>query len=139
MVNNFPSNRQDFDSQIGYLDRGGELEYKLNKIYNSQKAVLFGIFLDPPELYWRLEPTNIYVKATMKEEEEKHEEKQKGKTDTQKDNEEDNDDSHGLSSGEIILIIISVIIFCLVSIYCCKRYCCQEKKIYPIRLYRFQD
>ena len=37
LVENFPSNREDFDSQIGSLNIGGNLYYNLIKKYNSQK------------------------------------------------------------------------------------------------------
>ena len=52
LVDTFPSNREDFDSQIGSLNNGGNFNYDLIKKYNSQKGVLIGIFIDDPGFYW---------------------------------------------------------------------------------------
>ena len=55
----FPSNREDFDNKIGYIDNGGYFHYDLNKQYNSQKGVLFGVFIDRTNSYYSLETTTI--------------------------------------------------------------------------------
>ena len=128
LVNYFPSNRQDFDSEIGSFDRGGEYEYKIKKIYNSQKGILFGIFIDGYNLYWKLEPTNIHISAVIGEEE-------KEKSDCKSDNEENNekkDDSLGV--GSVVAIIISIVIFIFIMIFCCKNCFCNDDQ----RLFRFR-
>ena len=59
LVNDLLSNRQDFDYEIGSLRWGSEFEFKFKKIYNSQKGILLGVFIDSNEIYWKLEPTKI--------------------------------------------------------------------------------
>ena len=117
IVNDFPSNRQDFDSEIGNLSMGGEFEYKLKKIYNSQKGILLGLFIDSNELYWKLEPTKINITTLTGEEDDKK--------DKQKE-QEDNPDSSYLGFGGIIAFIVSCIIVIGLIIWRSKRNDCCE-------------
>ena len=115
LVNDLPSNRQDFDYEIGSLNWGGEFDFKLKKIYNSQKGILLGVFIDSNELYWKLEPTKINIIASTGEEDEKKEEQEE-----QEQEQKENSDSSSLSAGAIFGIILGCIIFIALIICCCK-------------------
>ena len=78
----FPSQREDFDNKIGYIENGGDFHYDLNKKYYSQKGVLFGVFIDRTNSYYSLETTTIYANITRKKDEE---EKKDKKTDESSD------------------------------------------------------
>jgi len=113
LVNDLPSNRQDFDYEIGSLSWGGEFDFKLKKKKNSKKGILLGVFIDSNELYFKLEPTKINIITLTGEEEEKKEEEKEQE-------QEDNSDSSSLSAGAIFGIILSCIIFIAIIICCCK-------------------
>ena len=117
----FPSDRKDFDNKIGYINNGGNFHYDLNKTYNSQKGVLFGVFIDRTNSYYSLETTTIYTNITRKKEEEKKDKK----SDTYPD--KSTDDKNSSSNVVIIVvnIIISLIILAII-IYCCKTGKCNE-------------
>ena len=117
LVNDLPSNRQDFDYEIGSLNWGGEFDFKLKKIYNSQKGILLGVFIDSNELYWKLEPTKINITTLTGEEDDKK--------DKQKE-QEDNQDSSYWGFGGIIAFIVSCIIVIGLIIWRSKRNDCCE-------------
>ena len=114
----FPSNREDFDNKIGYIDNGGNYHYDLNKNYNSQKGVLFGVFIDRTNSYYSLETTTIYANITRKKDEE---EKKDKKTDESSDDE--NSSSNAIS---IIMNIISTLIIIAIIVYCCETGKCDD-------------
>ena len=105
---------------------------KLKKIYNSQKGVLFGIYMDPSDFYWKLEPTTIYVSTVVGEEEEEEKEKS--------DSKEDNNDSSHRNAGEIIGIIIGVIIGICIILYCFCKYCdCCATHKYFVAIVHYEE
>ena len=117
LFNNFPSNREDFDSQIGNLDMGGNFDYTLIKKYNSQRGVLIGIYVDDPGFYWKIYPTYIHVKIG-----DNNDDREQKESDSP-ENEESS------STGMILGIIITIIIIIIISI-CCYCYVKSKEKYY---------
>ena len=111
----FPGGSGEYDNNIGYLREGGTFNYELKKKYNSQKGVLFGVFVDRCDSLWSIQPTSIYVSVNKKSEEDEVTDKaitdnisdnnQKDKTDSSNSSE-----SSGSSVGEILLIILAIIV-----------------------------
>ena len=128
LVNNsIPIYREDFDYSIGSFEYGGgDFNYELTKIYDSQKGVLFGVYFDP-EFYWSMQPTYISINI---EEKKKNEKKDKSK--------EEIKDNNSLGAGGIVAIIFSCIIFLLIVCCCCG--CCKKEKdgVYLIIFFRIR-
>ena len=118
----FPSQREDFDNKIGYIDNGGDFHYDLNKTYNSQKGVLFGVFIDRTNSYYSLETTTIFANITRKKEDEKKD----GKKDDKNSDKSSDDENSSSNVVSIIMSIISSLIIIAVIVYCCKTGKCDD-------------
>ena len=113
LFNNFPSNREDFDSQIGHLNMGGNFDYTLIKQYKSQRGVLIGIYVDDPGFYWKIYPTYIHVNMDDNND------------DDNDDKESDSPENEESSSTDMILGIIITIIIIIIIVRC---YCYVKSK-----------
>ncbi len=82
LVNNFPTQKKNFDNEMNKLDNGGNLLIKVKKYYNGKiKGVLLGVFIESDSFLWDIQPTTLTIKAysdekkqQKKEEEEEEEE-----------------------------------------------------------------
>ena len=103
----FPSKEEDFGSYIGKLSNGGNFKYELNRKYNSQKGVLFGVFFKID--MFGMETTSISVSAYNKTEEPKK---------TDKKNNNDNGD---FGTYSVIGVVGGVILLTVIFAICSRR------------------
>ena len=115
LLNIFPSKREDFDSQLGSLNMGGNFNFEIIKTSNSQKGALIGIYVDDPGFYWKIEPTSIQIKTIKKKEDEKEEPRKIDSLDNEKSS------SSGVIAGVIVSVIVIIIFYLCCYLYCKKR------------------
>ena len=129
LVDSFPIDKDDYDSKIEAKEDYDHFGYELKKVNESQKGVLFGIFVDGEHSFSRRDPKiyfSIYKEQPKSDEEDPTSEDDTDNTDNKKES--------SLSTGWIIfIVIISVVIVGIVIIILVHLYHAKKRNIYQLK------
>ena len=108
----FPNKSEEFDNKIGYLKEGGTFKYELKKKYNSQKGVLFSVFIEKYDSYWAIKPTTIYVSVNDNSEDDEE------KKSTDKNSDSDKTDNIAEISVSVVvgIVVLGTIFFAVIHV-----------------------
>jgi len=113
LVSSFPSDKKDFDYQVGNLDSSLSFKIEIKRIYNSQKGVLFGFFIESNENFY-INSVNNYINIKCEKAKKDHDDTDKEERIESDDNDKEN------SSYDILWIIIGILAFFIfIIILCC--------------------
>ena len=129
LVDSFPIDKKDFDSKIEVKEQYDDFGSRFNKVNESQKGVLFGIFVGEEYSVYKRDPRiyfRIYKAQPKSDEEDSSSEDDTDNTDNKKES--------SLSTGWIVfIVIISVIIVGIIIIILVYLYHAKKRNNYQLK------